>query len=534
MAHFLTILEVSQKQAYIFSSNSLKDNVTNSAVIAWVMSPKYFSDTVNQKEIFDEEKNIVYSGGGHVVLEFENEETARTFVKIVTFQIRSEYPGIEVFSVTREYDQQKLDKEPGKCLKDLTANLERKKSVRLASFHQGTFGIEEIDSKTLDPKLVGNYKNDEMPKQEREIEKKLSPDEKKQVDEFRKLGGSKDKSNFIAVVHIDGNAMGKRVENIYKNSSLSWNEFKKHLQEFSKTIDDDFKAAYKEMTNEVESNLKSGTLKELKLNDNDFPGRRIITAGDDICFVAEGRIGIECAVSFIKALTKKKNKVDKTGYAACAGVAIVHQKYPFYRAYELAESLCSNAKRFGAKWSSDGSGSDISAIDWHIEFGEMGDSLDEIRQQYQTPDGRLEMRPYIVTVTEEEPEKEKQNGWNSILEKEPVRQYSNFKKLVNRVQNNEIIYARGKMKELRNALKQGERTAESFVYFNKMEDVMLENLQENTYHCDQIASGEGLERKLFIKIKEGKNDSTDGEKHSVIFDALEICDTYIGFKEERQ
>ena len=245
------------------------------------MSPKYFSDTVNQKEIFDEEKNIVYSGGGHVVLEFENEETARTFVKIVTFQIRSEYPGIEVFSVTREYDQQKLDKEPGECLKNLTANLERKKSVRLASFHQGTFGIEEIDSKTLDPKLVGNYKNDEMPKQEREIEKKLSPDGYKQVDEFRKLGGSKDKSNFIAVVHIDGNAMGKRVENIYKNSSLSWNEFKKHLQEFSKTIDDDFKAAYKEMTNEVGSNLKSGTLKELKLSDNDFPVRRIITAGDD-------------------------------------------------------------------------------------------------------------------------------------------------------------------------------------------------------------------------------------------------------------
>lgn len=39
---FLTILEVSQKQAYIFSSNKLKDNVTNSAVIAWVMDGDYF------------------------------------------------------------------------------------------------------------------------------------------------------------------------------------------------------------------------------------------------------------------------------------------------------------------------------------------------------------------------------------------------------------------------------------------------------------------------------------------------------------
>ena len=60
----------------------------------------------------------------------------------------------------------------------------------------------------------------------------------------------------------------------------------------------------------------------------------------------------------------------------------------------------------------------------------MGDSLDEIRQQYQTPDGRLEMRPYIVTVTEEEPEKEKQNG--GILYRERTsKTVLKFKKLVN-------------------------------------------------------------------------------------------------------
>lgn len=41
MSHFLTILEVSQKQAYIFSSNMLKDNVVNSAVIAWIMSKSF-------------------------------------------------------------------------------------------------------------------------------------------------------------------------------------------------------------------------------------------------------------------------------------------------------------------------------------------------------------------------------------------------------------------------------------------------------------------------------------------------------------
>lgn len=240
-----------------------------------------------------------------------------------------------------------------------------------------------------------------MPDDEREIEKRLAPDNYKLVDKFKELGGSKDESNFISVVHIDGNAMGARVERMYENNKLPWEAFKVHLQAFSKAIDKDFKDAYKEMTDEVRKNIESGRLADLSLKEKNFPVRRIITAGDDICFVSEGRIGIECAVSFIKALTKKENEEDKEGYAACAGIAIVHQKYPFYRAYELAESLCSNAKKFGVKWSDDETGSEISAIDWHVEFGEMGDTLSEIRQQYCAADGnRLEMRPYIVKVNQ--------------------------------------------------------------------------------------------------------------------------------------
>lgn len=90
MAHALVKLEVSQKQAYIFSSNKLKDNVLNSAVIAWIMSPEYFTETVTangKSELFDLKKNLVYSGGGHIVLDFEEKENAVDFVRIVTFQI---------------------------------------------------------------------------------------------------------------------------------------------------------------------------------------------------------------------------------------------------------------------------------------------------------------------------------------------------------------------------------------------------------------------------------------------------------------
>ena len=138
------------------------------------------------------------------------------------------------------------------------------------------------------------------------------------------------------------------------------------------------------MTEIVKYNIEKEKLKDLSIKDKKFPVRRIITAGDDICFVTEGRIGLECAVTFIKELNKCQNKEDKEGYAACAGVAIVHQKYPFYKAYELSELLCSNAKKYAASLSEDKSGKEISVIDWHIEFGEIKDTLKEIRKGYET------------------------------------------------------------------------------------------------------------------------------------------------------
>ncbi len=522
MERYLAMLEVSQKQSYIFGSNKLKDNIRNSAVIAWIMSPEYFEEVMKDPKRFNQKDNLVYSGGGHIVLEFAGREQAVQFIRKITFTIHRDYPGIEVFAAVKEYEE---DKNPGENLKLLTAALEEKKSLRLAAFHQGSFGIEEIDPKTLKPLSDQEKRNKEkgMPAQEQKIDRQLTPDGYEGVEKFEELGGSKGDSNFIAVVHIDGNAMGKRVQNLYeKNKHADWETYKKKLQNFSTSIDRDFKDSYREMTKVVQENLEKGALKELKLEGKHFPVRRIITAGDDICFVSEGRIGIECAVSFIKALNKKKNAEDGEGYSACGGVAIVHQKYPFYKAYELAEMLCSNAKKFGASLSkcADQSGKDVSAIDWHIEFGQMKDSLEEIRKDYITETGeRLEMRPYLVATTDPE-----------IWENEESRRYENFKKLITNLQTEEIAYARGKLKELRSALKKGKEAAEIFVKFNKIEDITLEAYQGiyKKTETDKVATGIGLERTLFLDT----NQKT--EKRSTIFDALEVWDTYLGFEEEKQ
>ena len=462
---YLTILEVSQKQAYIFSSNKLKDNVTNSAVIAWIMDPDYFEKAIADEGVFSKEKNLVYSGGGHTVLEFATREKAVTFTKSITTRIHKEYKDIEVFATTMEYSE---ELKPGENLKKLTEQLEKKKSLRVSAFHQGSFGIEKINTNTLKPMYKGEELEENrkkiMPEKEEKIDKVLSPDGYDSASKFSELGGSRNESNFIAVVHIDGNAMGKRVNDLYeKNESADWETYKSKLFNFSQSVDDNFKDAYKKMTEIVKENIEKGNLKDLSIKDNKFPVRRIITAGDDICFVTEGRIGLESAAAFIKELNKCKNEEDKEGYSACAGVAIVHQKYPFYKAYELAEMLCSNAKKYGASLSKDQSGKDVSAIDWHIEFGEIKDTLKEIRKSYCTEDGKqLEGRPYIISASKE------------IMEKETLRQYEDFRKQLKKLQKEEESCARGKMKEMREVLKQGETAVEYYLKFNKMEKLALD------------------------------------------------------------
>lgn len=482
MSRYLTILEVSQKQAYIFASNKLKDNIARSEIIVKVLSPKYLSEVLKGVGYTDE-NNMVYSGGGHTVLEFDSLEKAVSCTRILTEKVFREYDGLVIFAKTVEYDEAKSPKDN---LKELTAQLEAKKSLRKSAFHQGTYGIEKIETETYD------IANDE---------KAFVPEGYKAATAFGDLGGSKNESNFIAVVHIDGNGMGKRVEDLYtKIGNIDWAETKKKLRLFSESIDEDFKAAFKDMNSVISDNLKDKDFFDsISIKDNYFPVRRIITAGDDICFVSEGRIGLECAKVFIKELTKadRKNKVDGNGYSACAGVALVHQKYPFYKAYELAEMLCSGAKKYGANVLDADEGKNISAIDWHVEFGELEDTVEDIRKNYKNTDGNSMVgRPYVISVTENV------NADKITVEKN----YDTFLKAVSRIKQKEIGYATGKLKELRSALKEGLAATRHYLMFNRMEDILIE-------------------------ARPGYDPIKDELMLKVLFDAIEILDTFVEIKE---
>jgi hypothetical protein len=119
-----------------------------------------------------------------------------------------------------------------------------------------------------------------------------------------------------------------------------------------------------------------------------LPLRPIIMGGDDITFICEGRLGVYLAEIFLKGFIQHGNE---EGLSACAGVAVVKTKYPFHKAYEMAEQLCSNAKEASRGLEKGGS----SYLDFLISAGGYAGSLGEIRSKhFSTAEGSLNYGPY--------------------------------------------------------------------------------------------------------------------------------------------
>ena len=242
-----------------------------------------------------------------------------------------------------------------------------------------------------------------------------------------------------------------------------------------------------------------------------LPIRPIILAGDDVCFVADGKIGLEGARIFLEHLTALTNQEDKGSYAACAGVALVHQKYPFHQAYNLAEELCSSAKRYGSSIDKDGR---VSAMDWHIEFGQLKENLSEIRKDYETEDGcRLELRPVTVIVPD---------GVNASPAGQ--RSYDFFRAMCSAMKNEYGNIARSKIKDLREALKQGEVESEFFLQDKKVQDLLYHGFtamhrtdrERADIYREMFNNGGKLYKKAFADF--------DGMRRCLFFDAIEMID----------
>lgn len=213
--------------------------------------------------------------------------------------------------------------------------------------------------------------------------------------DFDDLGGYEGQSH-VAVVHADGNGMGRLLNEVI-NTAISESHddvtFLHNLRTFSASVTELSREALK---NTMYHLRKALPLRALHTSTGIFPIRPIVYGGDDLTFVCDGRLGLDLAAFYLEQFAQRKIPVcgGRRDVDACAGIAIVPSKFPFARAYRFAEELCGMAKDHRRN-ERDRSGS---WLDFQIFQAGVTMSISALRDlRYHNVDGEtLHQRPYRV------------------------------------------------------------------------------------------------------------------------------------------
>lgn len=502
MGKYVTLVEVGRKQSYIFASNRLAENIGASIIVRRVTEkdPQEFYKEYTVK--------VIYEGGGKALYVFESEADGIAFAKSYSRFILETYPGLTIYIVGCELKGDMTVKEG---VDFCYALLEKKKNsgflkmevidyggtlrcaeTNLPAVPHGNISLpEDRKNKPISAESMTKYR---YRLEQEEYFKDILPEGWKFPTKLDQLGRSRGEKSYIAVVHIDGNRMRDKISKFNQQMERKDEETQEDfdgryiegLKKLSGEIDAKYREAFREL-NQVLADCMEDLRKELDLPEEDeyLPIRPLIMAGDDICFVTDGRIGIEAARIFLEHIRKKT--VQGIPLNACGGIAIVKAHFPFSRAYRLSEELCRNAKNELLMEEQDGS-----LLDWHVDQGELKDSLMEIRKQYIGEDGTyLTMKPYRIS-----------EGWDE----DSIRHFQDALHILRKTD-----IARSKILGMRDVAHTGKKATEYYLRSNRI----LEELERTNWKRGEYG----------FTICRGK------ETH-LFYDAMEMLDLYIELEDK--
>ena len=427
------LLDTRSIQKYVFGCNRLKTNTGASYLVDGIFTEAMVDvlkqsglkmpaeDWKEAKKLMMSEDNaveceIAYIGGGNMlVLVRKGEESlriCRELVKEWSLKVLLEAPGLKTGAAIGEIDLGDANFQTSlnalyKQLKENQNNVLPQVDLPYTGFsvecdYSGkAANVYNKDYKRLVSAEV-EAKTAAYDAADKKIKKNFSEvlgDEYDFCSELESLG-YKDGESYICVIHIDGNNMGVKFSNC-----RNMQERKNLSKKVQKTVERAFGELIKIIVSEYDSYADVLDMRALKQgNKRLLPLRPIIIGGDDITFICPGRMGLQYAQAFIEAVNKE-DLLDKDLYnhikketskqinrslSCCAGVAIVPAKYPFFRAYELAEQLCDKAKEKSRK-------DDGNYLDFAILHGEKYGDVGLLRkEQYTSANCNLHYGAYNV------------------------------------------------------------------------------------------------------------------------------------------
>lgn len=425
------LLDTISIQKYIFSGRKLKEFVGASYIVDWIYDELILTTMrllLNHGTSFSltewETKpdiiqilkgakiEIGYVGGGNALIFFSNSEDAKKFVKQWTLLLLHKAPGlipsvaiIDDFyldgynytgSIKRLFEKLEETKNSyavnvfiprhgisAECLLSGYAkevyyydSAEPEKSDFISSILKTKLNFTRRGNEKFQKELINTHDSNSGTTEETYI----FPTE---IDGLGQIPGEE---NYIAIVHIDGNSTGQLFQGC--QTLIATRELSKYL---------------KNNTKATMSSLITELIKELKKSDSPInnviklssdnskkclPIRPVILGGDDVTFICNGKLGIWLAEKFIE-IYEKKTQNNTYNLSLSAGILITKSHMPFYRAYQLSENLCSEAKKKRKRLNDQDSW-----LDFHIAYGSFSGSLKEIRERYY----KTHISPNIISL----------------------------------------------------------------------------------------------------------------------------------------
>lgn len=438
----VTVIDTTGKQNYIFNTNRLRENIGASFLLSqatkeWVediLETNFGVHKTRQKDPIDTSglnAEVIYANGGNALIVFKSREIAIKFTRILSKKVLTEASGVNLLVAHADFDWDKDNLY--EIVEDLKKNeIERQKYERIHSAPLLGLGVTASCNSTQLPAVDISDRDKEINDDDDEGKESylISTEAKQKLKAVKKanqklqeilsevvdeniyqfpyrtdnLGRSQGESSYVAVVHIDGNGMGDRFKNYGKDRENR--DYINAMRDFSESVEKAgikaFKAVTKTLVNSITSGRVVGKMGDFELKKNNesnifyLPFRPLVYGGDDITFICEGRLGLELAALFLQKFEEQEVS-DGQVLTACAGVCVVKTHYPFARAYQISEDLCSKSAKKFVKYEREKYDSDyFSAMDWHFAASGLLGSISEIRhREYRVKDKnwQLEMRP---------------------------------------------------------------------------------------------------------------------------------------------
>lgn len=393
----LALYDCRSKQEYIYRTNKIKEIAGASALLADIY-PQFFDVCAKNhikldadwkaspfsKSAFlasDLDAAVLYEGGGNLFMLYKSKELYLRANRLFSrWLIDRSYTIRLVASCTNVTDDFNADRSR------VYAENTRRKNLGTDSVPCNVLPFTQLDRVTWMPvfKKKASSRKNGMPHMytheaicKRNAYEDICRNKWKhfdQVEELDRMVTEKGKESLLAIIYIDGNAMGKKLKSLTDGIS-DYDVCVQRLRDFSIHTQQYY-------VNDPLAQIRCD------LNNQQKPARLVIGGGDEMTLICNARDAAKIVLTYFDTLEKAEPLVDGSVNASCAGIAIFHSHAPFSDVYRIAEQACEMGKKRSRR-----SDSTESCIDFHYCTAGIVNELDVIRQEQEDD---MTARPYSL------------------------------------------------------------------------------------------------------------------------------------------